>query len=120
MWYSFETAANHVIDLVAPILLFCPRKLRILGGLIQVRQASASALRNHQSCSVADNALLLCVVCFQILFQVVLILSGNLSFLNWLTIAPAIMCFDDAFLLPLVRPWPFKKAREEIKARLWR
>ena len=30
--------------------------------------------------------------------QVALILSGNLSFLNWLTILPAIFCFDDLSL----------------------
>ncbi len=30
--------------------------------------------------------------------QVVLILSGNLSFLNWLTILPALFCFDDVSL----------------------
>ncbi|CAB1423910.1 unnamed protein product [Pleuronectes platessa] len=34
----------------------------------------------------------------QILFQAVLILSGNLSFLNWLTIVPSLACFDDASL----------------------
>lgn len=35
--------------------------------------------------------------------QVVLIISGNLSFLNWLTIVPSVACFDDAtlgFLFP--------------------
>jgi hypothetical protein len=32
-----------------------------------------------------------------VLFQVVLIFSGNLSFLNWLTIIPALACFDDGF-----------------------
>jgi hypothetical protein len=32
------------------------------------------------------------------LFQAVLISSGNLSFLNWLTIVPAILCLDDAVL----------------------
>ena len=26
----------------------------------------------------------------------VLILSGNLAFLNWLTALPAVMCFDDS------------------------
>jgi hypothetical protein len=31
-------------------------------------------------------------------FQVSLILSGNLSFLNWLTIVPILACFDDALL----------------------
>lgn len=33
----------------------------------------------------------------------VLIISGNLSFLNWLTIVPSVACFDDAtlgFLFP--------------------
>ena len=28
-------------------------------------------------------------------FQIVIILGGNLSFLNWLTIIPALACFDD-------------------------
>jgi len=32
-----------------------------------------------------------------VLFQIMLILSGNLSFLNWLTIVPALACFDDGF-----------------------
>lgn len=32
-----------------------------------------------------------------VLFQLTLILSGNLSFLNWLTIVPALACFDDGF-----------------------
>ncbi len=31
-----------------------------------------------------------------VLFQCTLILSGNLSFLNWLTIVPALACFDDS------------------------
>jgi len=30
-------------------------------------------------------------------FQVILIVSGNLSFLNWLTIVPCLACFDDTF-----------------------
>jgi hypothetical protein len=30
--------------------------------------------------------------------QAVLIMSGNLAFLNWLTALPAVMCFDDAFV----------------------
>src|SRR4030095_10546643 len=32
-----------------------------------------------------------------IAFQFALILSGNLSFFNWLTIVPALACFDDGF-----------------------
>jgi hypothetical protein len=33
-----------------------------------------------------------------LLFQILLILSGNLSFLNWLTIVPILACFDDGLL----------------------
>jgi hypothetical protein len=33
-----------------------------------------------------------------VLFQLTLIASGNLSFLNWLTIVPALACFDDTAL----------------------
>ncbi|MFC0517771.1 lipase maturation factor family protein [Mucilaginibacter angelicae] len=32
-----------------------------------------------------------------ILFQLAIAVSGNLSFLNWLTIIPALACFDDNF-----------------------
>jgi hypothetical protein len=39
-------------------------------------------------------------------FQGALILSGNLSFLNWLTIIPALACFDDTALSVLLpRKW---------------
>jgi hypothetical protein len=56
---------NHFVELVAPFFVFGPRRLRIFAG-------------------VAMLAL-----------QVILILSGNLSFLNWLTILPILACFDD-------------------------
>ncbi|XP_028413940.1 lipase maturation factor 1-like isoform X2 [Dendronephthya gigantea] len=38
------------------------------------------------------------LTCMNYHYQVVLIFSGNLSFLNWLTILPSIMCFDDKAL----------------------
>lgn len=59
-------AVNHVVELVAPWFLFGPRRARHVAGVLVVG------------------------------FQVMLILSGNLSFLNWLTIVPALACFDDA------------------------
>jgi hypothetical protein len=59
---------NHLAELVAPWFVFGPRKARLVAGTIIV------------------------------LFQGVLIASGNLSFLNWLTLVPALACFDDAFL----------------------
>jgi hypothetical protein len=56
---------NHVAELIAPWAVFAPRFWRHLGGAIIVA------------------------------LQVVLIFSGNLSFLNWLTLVPALACFDD-------------------------
>ena len=66
-WHGFEVATNHFVELVAPWLLLLPSlQCRRAGGFIQ-------------QC-----------------FQAVLISSGNLSFLNWLTAVPAILCLDDA------------------------
>jgi hypothetical protein len=43
--------------------------------------------------------------------QVFLILSGNLSFLNWLTIVPAIACFDDTAFTLVPKKWASWRAR---------
>ena len=64
---------NFIAELIAPLFIFWPRIARHIAGVVIV------------------------------LFQVNIILSGNLSFLNWLTIVPALACFDDSFwrkLLP--------------------
>ena len=55
--HKFEVLVNHFVEVVAPFLLLIPGNptLRRAGGLIQIA------------------------------FQFILILSGNLSFLNWLT-----------------------------------
>jgi hypothetical protein len=58
---------NWVAELIAPIFVFWPRVARHIAGVIIV------------------------------LFQLSLVVSGNLSFLNWLTIIPALACFDDGF-----------------------
>jgi Lipase maturation factor len=58
---------NYLAELVAPWFAFYPRVARHIAGVIMV------------------------------LFQLTLILGGNLSFLNWLTIVPAVACFDDGF-----------------------
>lgn len=68
-WHKFETFGNHVIELVFPFFTFIP----------------------HRSAWIFNG-------CFQIFFQFVLISTGNLSFLNWLTIAPSIWYLDDKFL----------------------
>lgn len=70
-FHRFETAVNHIVELAAPFLLFMPRPARLAGGAIQLA------------------------------FQATLIVSGNLSFLNWLTMVPAVWCFDDACIAPL-------------------
>ncbi len=58
---------NWLAELMAPWLVFGPRIARHAAGIVIV------------------------------LFQVTLIFSGNLSFLNWLSIIPALACFDDSF-----------------------
>lgn len=58
---------NHAVEVIAPFFAFGPRRARIVAG------------------------------CMFIGFQLFLIVSGNLSFLNYLTIAPAIACLDDDF-----------------------
>jgi hypothetical protein len=64
---------NWLAELIAPWFVFGPQLARHIAGVIIV------------------------------LLQIFIILSGNLSFLNWLTIIPALACFDDSFwsrLLP--------------------
>jgi len=58
---------NWLAELVAPFFVFWPRTGRHIAGVIIVA------------------------------LQVFIIVSGNLSFLNWLTIVPALACFDDGF-----------------------
>jgi len=77
-FHLFATASNHVIELVAPWLLFLFWLPMGIG-----RAAAISYGLTH------------------ILFQATLCISGNLSFLNYLTILPALACFDDGFFLDL-------------------
>jgi hypothetical protein len=58
---------NHLCELVLPWGVFGPRLVRHVAGVVLLA------------------------------FQVLLILSGNLSFLNWLTIVPVLACLDDTF-----------------------
>jgi hypothetical protein len=92
-FHHVEVLFNHLVELVAPLFLFGPRRARHAAGFLIV------------------------------LFQALLILSGNLSFLNWLTIAVAVACFDDGLLGRLVprqgRAWIAERTAgaEETKAR---
>lgn len=68
-WFQIAGVGfNYLVELIAPFLVPGPRRLRAVAGVLFIS------------------------------FQVILILSGNLSFLNWLTIVPALACFDDRAL----------------------
>src|SRR5438045_5377987 len=69
LWFhKFETAWNHFIELVVPWFSFGPRQARHVAGLLLIT------------------------------FQMFLIISGNLSFLIYVTIIPFLACFDDTLL----------------------
>ena len=63
---------NFTAELIAPLFVFWPRLARHIAGTVIV------------------------------LFQLSIFISGNLSFLNVLTILPALACFDDGFLSRLL------------------
>ena len=71
-FHKAETAWNHFIELVVPWFSFGPRLARHIAGVLLVT------------------------------FQLFLIISGNLSFLNYVTIIPFLACFDDTFLRRLL------------------
>ena len=70
LWFhKLGTAFNHLVEVLVPFGVFGPRWVRAGAGLLII------------------------------VFQAILILSGNLSFLNWLTLILAFACFDDQQLL---------------------
>ncbi len=64
---QFGVIWTFIVELIAPFFAFGPRWARYIAGLVMIS------------------------------FQLTLIVSGNLSFFNWLTILPALACFDDRF-----------------------
>jgi hypothetical protein len=75
---------NFLAELIAPWFVFGPRVARQIAGTVIV------------------------------ILQIILVLSGNLSFLNWLTIVPALACFDDGFWSKLLPPIIVRKAEAAI------
>ena len=66
-WFQkFGVLWNHLTELIVPWFAFGPRTARNVSGLLMAG------------------------------FMVALIFSGNLSFLNWLTIVPCLACIDDS------------------------
>jgi hypothetical protein len=88
LWFhKVGTAFNHVVEVAAPFGVFGPRPLRLVSGGLII------------------------------VFQTILILSGNLSFLNWLTLVIAFACFDDQQLLRAV-PARWRERLQALLARL--
>jgi len=79
-------AFNHLSELVAPWFAFGPRLARHLAGAVLLA------------------------------FQLTLIVSGNLSFLNWLTIVPILACFDDGLLSHVTPRRLVERARQAAAA----
>ncbi|CBZ55433.1 unnamed protein product [Neospora caninum Liverpool] len=68
--HKFEVLMNHFVELILPFAVLAPwRQLRLFTG------------------------------CFQLVFQVAIIITGNLAFINWLTIVFIVFLFDDRFLM---------------------
>jgi hypothetical protein len=86
VWFhQLGVAFNHLVELIAPFGLFGPKP---------IRQLAAGAM---------------------IVFQLVLIVSGNLSFLNWLTLVVCLSCLDDS-VLARVLPARLRAAAERLDA----
>ena len=85
LWFhELGTLFNHLVEVAAPFGVFGPRRVRLVAGSLIV------------------------------LFQSILIASGNLSFLNWLTLIIALSCFDDQAILRILP----SKWRQHTAARL--
>lgn len=91
-WFHFLPKAvlqagvwfNWLAELVAPFFIWWPRVARHIAGIIII------------------------------LLQIFIILSGNLSFLNWLTIIPALACFDDGFWAKLLPKFLVRKCERAV------
>ena len=75
-----EVAWNHFVELVVPWFSFGPRVARHIAGILLIG------------------------------FQIFLIISGNLSFLNYLTIIPFLACLDDTLLRRLLPGFIVRRA----------
>jgi hypothetical protein len=87
-WFQkFGVLWNFFVELVVPWFVFAPGGWRRAAGF------------------------------FLFTFQLFLIFSGNLSFLNWLTIVPILACFDDVLLARLLpKSWGERARRAAAEA----
>jgi hypothetical protein len=86
-FHKFETAWNHFVEVIVPWFSFGPRPVRHVAGVLLIT------------------------------FQIVLIVSGNLSFLNYVTIIPFLACFDDTFWRRVFPAFLFRHTREGESSR---
>ncbi|PFH35929.1 rhoptry protein ROP14 [Besnoitia besnoiti] len=102
--HAAQVVVTHIVECVLSFLVIIPfRQCRLFGGVVQI------------------------------LFQLGILVSGNLAFLNYMTVVSAVMCLDDHFLAclfpyknlsrlpelvqgcggswscPLVQAWPFRR-----------
>jgi hypothetical protein len=75
---------THIVQIIVPIFLFIPGIPRIIAGALLI------------------------------LFQIQLMLSGNLSFLNIVTIAPIVAVFNDGFLSKIMPDFIVHKSNEAV------
>ncbi len=75
-WFlKISTAATLAIELIAPLLLFFPRRAKMLGAILMI------------------------------FLQSLIALTGNYGFFNLLTISLCVLCFDDFFFQDFFRKW---------------
>ncbi|MDP3920731.1 MAG: lipase maturation factor family protein [Candidatus Omnitrophota bacterium] len=72
-WHKGGVLYTHFVELIVPWAYFIPRHAGYAAGIVTI------------------------------LFQGILILSGNLSWLNYITIVISMACFDDRFLARMMR-----------------
>jgi Lipase maturation factor len=87
-FHNIETAWNHFIELIVPWFSFGPRRARHIAGVLLIS------------------------------FQIFLIISGNLSFLNYLTIVPFLACLDDTFWRRILPKFIVNRVRQTEPSRL--
>ena len=81
LWHKGEVLSTHFIELILPFAYFIPGAVCAAAGILTIG------------------------------FHGMLILSGNLSWLNYITIVSALACFEDRFLARVIRvPLPELKS----------
>ncbi len=80
-FHRAEVLFTHFSELLVPFLFLGPQKIRRVGGIIII------------------------------IFQMILMSTGNLAFINWQTLVLSLVVFDDSFFKPFV----FSQTQSKIK-----